>query len=190
MSIVVLKRRFEAPPSKEEILGLLTGEVGDKGKAKDALLNILAPMKDLLAVLAYTETMDAAAAQYAVMLKEQDTVAREIEALKAQTTGVKKSADAAINKLADLEVQIVDLEAKRDAVAAEMVSEQEAKLRVSKAVADEYDNLRNEMLTKLAAEEKEARKNLDKIMADTITAQAKLDSLAAKKAAFIASLSG
>jgi chromosome segregation ATPase len=188
MGIMVLKRRFEAPPSKDEILNLLVGEVGDKGRAKDALINILAPMKDLLAVLAYTETMDAAAEQYAKMLQEQEAVSNEIQSLKTQTAGAKEDAAAAVKKLDALEDQIENLERKRDAVAAEILNEEDAKLRVSKTVEAEYDKLRREMLAKLTADEKEARKELDTITNAITVAQADLDSLAAKKAAFIASL--
>ncbi len=186
--ITVLKRRFEAAPNKDEILNLLVGEIGDKGKAKDALLQILAPMKDLLAVLAFTETLEAAAGQYAEMLKEQEATAKAIESMKTQTTGAKKAADAAIKKLADLEVKILELETRRDAVAAEVVTETEAKLRASQAVADEYDKLRQEMQAKVAAEEQEARKGLEEIQAKTAAAQAELDTLAEKKRQFIASL--
>ena len=190
MSIIVMKRKFEAPPSKDEIMGLVVGEVGDKSQAKQALLNFLAPMKDLLALLAYTETLDASAAQYAELLKEQAAVQKNIESMKTQTAGAKKSYDASAKKIIEIQSQITDLEAKRDAVAAEVVSEQEAKLRVSKAVADEYDKLRKEMLAKVADEENAARKSLENIQASIASSQAELDTLAAKKAAFIASLTG
>lgn len=190
MSIIVMKRKFEAPPSKDDIMGLVVGEVGDKSHAKQALLNFLAPMKDLLALLAYTETLDASAEQYAAMLKEQGAVAKDIESLKGQTTSAKSAANDAAKKLKDLGAQIADLEAKRDAVAAEVVSEQEAKLRVSKAVADEYDKLRKEMLAQVKVEEKAARKSLEAIQANIASSQAELDTLAEKKRAFIASLGG
>ena len=190
MSIIVMKRKFEAPPSKDDIMGLVVGEVGDKSQAKQALLNFLAPMKDLLALLAYTETLDASAVQYAALLKEQDVVAKNIEAVKTQTTGAKKTYDAAVKKVTEIQAQIADLEAKRDAVAAEVVSEQEAKLRVSKAVADEYDNLRKEMLAQVKVEEKAARKSLEAIQANIASSQTELDTLAEKKRAFIASLGG
>jgi len=186
--ITVMRKRFETPPSKDEIMGLVVGEVGDKSKAKAALLSFLAPMKDLLALLAYTETLDATAAQYAAMLKEQDAVAKEIETLKNQTASAKTAANDAAKKLKDLAVQIADMESKRDAVAAEVVSEQEAKLRVSKAVANEHDRLRKEMLAGIKVEETEARKKLNGMQADIAAAQAELDNLAEKKRQFIASL--
>lgn len=188
MSIIVMKRRFEAPPSKDEIMGLLVGEVGDKSKARTALLNLLAPMKDLLALLAYTETLDASATQYAAMLKEQEDVQKNLDSLKTQTVNAKKSYDAAGKKVADITAEIAALEAKRDAIAAEVVSEQEAKLRVNKAVEAEYDKLRKEMLAKVAEEEKKARKDLETINGKITAAQAELDTLAEKKRAFIASL--
>ena len=186
--LTVMRKRFEAPPNKDEIMGLVVGEVGDKSKAKAALLSFLAPMKDLLALLAYTETLDATAAQYAELLKEQEGVAKNIESLKTQTSTAKKAYDTSAGKLKEITGQIADLEAKCDAVAAEVVSEQEAKLRASKAVADEYDRLRAEMQAKVAAEETEARKTLTSIQTDIATAQTELDALAEKKRAFIASL--
>ena len=191
MSVVVMKRRFEAPPSKDEILSLLTGDnVGDKAKAKAALVNLLAPMKDLLALYQFADTLDTAAEKYAEMLKEQDGVKKSIDSLKKQTAGANDAYSAAANKLGDLEKEILALEREREDLASSIQDEETAKLRVTKTVAAEYDKLRAEMLGKVAEEEVEAKTTLKSLKADITKAQTDIDNLAEKKRQFIASLTG
>lgn len=188
MSVVVLKRKFEAPPSKDEILGLVAGNVGDHTKAKSALLTLLAPMKDLLALLEYVETIDMRATQLAEIVKEQDGAQKETEDLKAKVVAARAQYEATAKKVAQITTQIADLEAQRDAVKAQVESEEQAKLRVNKTVSDEYDRLRAEMFAKVADEEAGARKNLREINAKITAAAADLESLHEKRRQFIASL--
>jgi chromosome segregation ATPase len=204
MGIVIMKRRFEAPPSKEIILSLVIGDnIGNKDKAKAALEGILTPMKDLLALYQFVDGLDVAARNYADLLKEKDDLTAEVATIKTQRDFAKADFDkatkaqqnAAAKQVADatakvgaLTNQVADLEKQKVDLSKEIEDEQTAKLRVNKAVSDEYDRLRAEMLAKVATEEDAARKNLKAIEGKTSTAQAELDSLAEKKRMFIASL--
>jgi chromosome segregation ATPase len=186
MGIVVLKRRFESAPNKGEIINLLVGDnVGNKDNAKAALEGILSPMKDLLALYQYVENMEDTAAQYADMLKEQEAVKASIDSLKSSTVNAKKAYDAAQAKVVSVNADIANLEQQKSDLAQEVEDAGVAKLRANKAVSDEYDRLRAEMLAKVAREEQEAQTQLTQIKTRILAAQAELDNLAEAKREFL-----
>ncbi len=200
MSLIVLRRTFDSVPTQNDILKLMVGDnVGDKDKVKDALRNILSPMKDFLALYQYLDMLETAAGQYADLLKEQETLTAEIADVKAQlgsakdafgeATKAQKAATATANgKIAGLTTQISELETRKANVSKEIEDEQIAKLRINQAISDEYDRLREKMLAKLADAEKEATKTLTAIEVKVEAAQTNLDDLTEKKRRFIASL--
>ena len=200
MSLIVLRRTFDSVPTQNDIFKLLVGDnVGDKDKAKDALRNILAPMKDFLALYQYLDVLETAAGQYAKLLKEQEALTAEVADVKTQlgfakdafgeaTKAQKAATLTASGKIAALTTQISELETRKKNLAGEIEDEQLAKIRINKAISDEYDRLREKMLAKLADAEKEATKTLTAIEVKVEAAQTNLDDLTEKKRRFIASL--
>lgn len=190
MAIVMMGKQFEAPPSKDEILGLVTDQAGDRSKAKAALMKILAPMKDLLALYQYIDEIDKAADKVVALATERQTVEADLADLKAKTATTRKVADNQATKVAELNTLIADLEQTKENLAKEITDEQTARVRMNDNLSREYDALRKEMLAKVVVEEKAATAKLKGINAAVVDAQKVLDEMAEKKRAFIASLGG
>jgi len=172
MSVIVLKKRFEAPPSKEEIYSLLVEEnLGDKAKAKDALVNILAPMKDLLALYGFMDSLDSVTTKYSDLLKEQDAVNVEMVSLRAKLLANKSDYDnttiAQTIKIKELDGKIIELESSLDSLTAKIETEEQAKARIAKITSDEYDKLQTDMIKKVADNEKLATRELGVIQSKT-----------------------
>lgn len=206
MSIVILKRHFDAVPAATDIMQQLFGvDSGDRDKAKDALQAFLTPVKDLLDLLYLVDQMKDTAARHVELLHEQEDLTVEIAGVKAQLVSAKTEFESATKaqgvalakvtadasaKVASLAAQVADLEKRKADLAKENEDEQTAKLRLNAVVSAEYDRLRAEMLAKVAEEEKAARASLMAIEAKVNTAQDNLDTLVEKKRQFLASLGG
>src|SRR5512135_665936 len=102
MAIVMMGKQFDAPPSKDEILGLVTDQAGDRSKAKAALTKTLAPMKDLLALYQYIDEIDKSADRVAGLIAEQKKAESDLADLKAKTAAARKTADNQAAKVAEL----------------------------------------------------------------------------------------
>lgn len=190
MSIVILKRRFEAPPDRDEILSLLVGDnVGDAAKAKVSLGSMLALMKDLLALYQFMDNLDMVAEKYADLLKEKEAVSAAVSGVKADLVFAKNEFDKATKiqgaalakvtadtsaQIASLAAQVSELETSKANLAKEIENEQTAKLRLNAAVSAEYDRLRAEMLAKVAEEEKAAKASLKVILPQLEAAKVEL----------------
>lgn len=190
MAIVMMGKQFEAPPSKDEILGLVTDQGGDRSKAKAALTKTLAPMKDLLALYQYIDEIDKSADKVAALASERQKVEAELADLKAKTATAKKANDAQVDRGTKLADEISNLEKTKADLAKEITDEQTARVRMNENLSREYDALRKEMYAKIAKEEDDATFRLKAINAAVDAAQRTLDEMAEKKRAFIASLGG
>src|SRR5512135_1242397 len=131
MAIVMMGKQFDAPPSKDEILGLVTEQAGDRSKAKAALTKTLAPMKDLLALYQYIDEIDKSADRVAGLIAEQKKAESDLADLKAKTAAAKKANDAQMDRSMKLVDEISNLEKTKADLAKEITDEQTARVRMN-----------------------------------------------------------
>jgi chromosome segregation ATPase len=189
MSIIVLKRRFEAAPSKDDILSLLVGDaVGNKDNAKTALEGILAPMKDLLALYQFVDNLGTASENFANLLEEFRVVdeslvklKEEVSTSKANFTKVTATQKAKLGELSD---KIAELEKAKTS----LEDAQAARDRMNTAMVAEVEAAKKEMLAGVAQDVAKAKDKLVAINTSVEAAEAELAAIVEKKRQFIASL--
>lgn len=195
MSVFVMKRRFESPPSKDEILDLASDTtLGDRAKVRDALTHLLAPLKDILALLQFVDNVDKTAENLADMAAAVKGLENDLADLKSKTASAKKANDAQVDRGKKLVDEISSLEETKATLSKEIIDEKTTRINMSEALAMEYENLRDKMLRQVAAEEKTAKEATEKrlnILNTAVTqAEKKLAVMEEKKRQFIASLGG
>ncbi len=175
MSINIIGKRFEAPPSAEEILALLRdGQAGDINQAKQALTEILAPMKDLLSLFAFTEDLADVANRQAALLKEQEQAEADLETTKVELEGFKEALKIQEAKVGQAHQDLAAHERAIKTLSQEIETENSKRLMLDQTVKTEYERLRGEMLGRLKLEEELARSDLKALKAEIAAAETKL----------------
>lgn len=128
------------------------------------------------------------AERHVELLKEQEALTASVADIKGKAATARADFDKMAKEQQNAKVRLSDQVKELESEKAKIENENSAKLRINKAVSDEYDKLRAEMLAKVAGEEKAASQGLEKLISQVKTAQDELLALAEKKKQFIASL--
>ena len=189
MSVIVMRKKFEAIPDSTDIMQLLFGQdSGDRDKAKDALQAFLAPVKDLLDLLYLVDQMKSTSERHIELLQEQEKIAKEISSNKTAANAAKAAYDKATAlqtaKLEELSGKIVELEKAKTA----LEDAQAARDRLNTAMVAEIEAEKKALLVEVAKDVAKAKDKLITINASIEAAEAELSTLTEKKRQFIASL--
>jgi len=191
MSLIIMKRKFEAVPASTDIMQLLFGtDSGDRDKAKDALQAFLTPVKDLLDLLYLVDQMKATTERHVELLKEQEAIAAQIAAdkvaLAAGKVAFDKTLAAQTVRLGELKEDIAGLEKAKSS----LEDEQSVRDRMNQAIVKEVEATKKELLAGIDKEVSKAKEKLTGLNASITAAEQELANLEEKKRQFIASLGG
>ncbi len=197
------------PPSQEDILVLLSGkEAGDIRKAKQSLMGLLSPLKDLLALSKFIGDLENTSARQVELLKEQGELLKEQDqartdldavkvqigdaktTLKNQAAKIEKAGQEATANVAKQQNEIASLEKVKADLGREIEAAEKQKAALPQLIATEYGQLRVKMLSQLKSEEDEASANLKTLISDISAAEAKLAQVKQAMANLIESAKG